>query len=266
MTNIHPTAIVDPAAEIGEGVSIGPYSVVGPDVNISDGCELLSHVVLDGRTEFGPNCRIYPFTSIGHQPQDMKYQGEPSKLNIGANNIFREHVTVNPGTEGGGMLTSIGNNCLFMVGAHVAHDCQVGNHVIMANNATLAGHVIVEDFAIIGGLSAIHQFCRIGRHAMVGGMSGVESDVIPYGSVMGDRARLSGLNIVGLKRRGFSRADITALRKAYRLMFAEEGTMSERLDDVFESFNNHEAIMEIVDFLRSDSSRAICQPKAEQGG
>jgi len=153
-----------------------------------------------------------------------------------------------------------------MMSSHVAHDCQVGNHVIMANNATLAGHVSVEDYAIIGGLSAVHQFCRIGRHAMVGGMSGVENDVIPYGSVMGDRARLSGLNIVGLKRRGFSRSDISALRKAYRLMFAEEGTMSERLEDVVESFSEHEAIMEIVDFIRSDSSRAICQPKAEQGG
>ncbi|MEX2454075.1 MAG: acyl-[acyl-carrier-protein]--UDP-N-acetylglucosamine O-acyltransferase, partial [Rhodospirillaceae bacterium] len=145
------------------------------------------------------------------------------------------------------------------------HDCHVGNHVIMANNATLAGHVVVEEFAIIGGLSAIHQFCRIGRHAMVGGMSGVENDVIPYGSVMGDRARLSGLNIVGLKRRGFSRPDISTLRKAYRLMFAEEGTMAERLNDVQESFGANEAIMEIVDFIRSDSSRAICQPKAEQG-
>tara|TARA_R110000868_G_scaffold10313_8_gene50581 strand:- start:2193 stop:2993 length:801 start_codon:yes stop_codon:yes gene_type:complete len=265
MTGIHPTAIVDASAEIGEGVSIGPYSVVGPDVRIGDGGVLLSHVVIDGRTELGANCRVYPFASIGHQPQDMKYHGEPSTLKIGANNIFREHVTVNPGTEGGGMVTSIGNNCLFMVGAHVAHDCLVGNHVIMANNATLAGHVVVDDFAIIGGLSAIHQFCRIGRHAMVGGMSGVESDVIPYGSVMGDRARLSGLNVVGLKRRGFSRTDVTALRKAYRLMFAEEGTLAERLQDVHESFSEHEAIMEIVDFLRSDSSRAICQPKAEQG-
>ena len=266
MTEIHPTAIVDPGAQIGEGVSVGPYSIIHQDVELSDGCQILSHVVVDGRTHIGPNCRVYPFASIGSHPQDMKYQGEPSKLVIGANNIFREHVTVNPGTEGGGMITAIGNNCLFMMSSHVAHDCQVGNHVIMANNATLAGHVSVEDYAIIGGLSAVHQFCRIGRHAMVGGMSGVENDVIPYGSVMGDRARLSGLNIVGLKRRGFSRSDISALRRAYRLMFAEEGTMSERLEDVVESFSEHEAIMEIVDFIRSDSSRAICQPKAEQGG
>ena len=164
------------------------------------------------------------------------------------------------------MLTAVGNNCLFMVGAHVAHDCQVGNHVVMANNATLAGHVTIEDFAIIGGLAAIHQYCRVGRHAMVGGMSGVENDVIPYGSVMGDRARLSGLNIIGLKRRGFSRADISALRKAYRLMFAEEGTMAERLTDVLESFADHGAVSEVIDFIRSDSTRAICQPKAELGG
>lgn len=266
MSEIHPTAIIDPQARIGDGVSIGPYSIVGPDVSLGEGCTLLSHVVVEGRTEIGPNTRIYPFASIGHQPQDMKYQGEPSTLVIGANNILREHVTVNPGTAGGGMTTVIGNNCLMMVGAHVAHDCEVGNHVIMANNATLAGHVVVEDFAIIGGLSAIHQFCRIGRHAMVGGMSGVENDVIPYGSVMGDRARLSGLNIVGLKRRGISRSDISALRKAYRLMFAEEGTMAERLEDVVEGYREHEAVMEIVDFVRSDSGRAICQPKAEQGG
>lgn len=265
MTAIHPTAIVDPAAEIGEGVSIGPYSVIGPDVKLGAGCVLLSHVVVDGRTEIGPNSRIYPFASIGHQPQDMKYKGEASRLIVGANNILREHVTINPGTEGGGMLTSIGNNCLLMVGAHVAHDCNVGNHVIMANNATLAGHVVVEEFAIIGGLSAVHQFCRIGRHAMVGGMSGVENDVIPYGSVMGDRARLSGLNIVGLRRRGFSRADLSALRKAYRLMFAQEGTMAERIEDVLETYSGHEGVMEIIDFIRSDSSRAICQPKAEQG-
>ena len=262
MTEIHPTAIVDPAAELGEGVSVGPYSIANREVVLGDGCQILSHVVVDGRTEIGPNCRIYPFASIGSRPQDMKYQGEPSKLVIGANNIFREHVTVNPGTEGGGMVTSIGNNCLFMMSSHVAHDCLVGNHVIMANNATLAGHVTVEDFAIIGGLSAVHQFCRIGRHAMVGGMSGVEQDVIPYGSVLGNRARLAGLNIVGLKRRGFSRTEIAILRKAYRLLFAEEGTISERLEDVTEMYTESQAVMDIVSFIREDSNRAICQPRS----
>ena len=266
MAEVHPTSIVDPSAELGGNISVGPFCTIGPDVRLGDGCVLISHVVVAGNTKIGPNCRLYPFATIGLQPQDMKYEGELSALEIGANNIFREQVTVNPGTKGGGMVTAIGNNCLFMVGAHVAHDCKVGNHVVMANNATLAGHVTIEDFAIIGGLAAIHQYCRVGRHAMVGGMSGVENDVIPYGSVMGDRARLSGLNIIGLKRRGFSRADISALRKAYRLMFAEEGTMAERLTDVLESFADHEAVSEVIDFIRSDSSRAICQPKAEQGG
>ena len=266
MSEIHPTAIVDASATVGENVVIGPYSCVGPDVVLGDGVRLHSHVVVVGRTELGANTHIYPFASIGHPPQDLKYQGEPSELIVGANNIIREHVTMNPGTEGGGMVTRVGNNCLFMMGAHVAHDAKVGNHVIFANNATLGGHVVIEDYVILGGLSAVHQFCRVGRHAMIGGMSGVEQDVIPYGSVMGNRARLAGLNVVGLKRRGFSRGDITALRKAYRLLFAEEGTMAERLADVSEMYKEHEAVMDIVEFIRSESSRAICQPTAEHAG
>lgn len=263
MADFHPTAIVDEGAEIGTGVEIGPYCCVGADVKLGDGVRLISHVVVSGRTTIGPNTHIYPFASIGFQPQDLKYNGEPSELVIGANNILRENVTMNPGTRGGGMRTVVGNNGLFMVGSHVAHDCVIGSHVILANNATLGGHVEIEDYAILGGLSAVHQFCRVGAHAMVGGMSGVENDVIPYGSVTGNRARLSGLNVVGLKRRGFSRADVTALRKAYRLMFAEEGTMAERLDDVSEMYKDSGPVMEIIQFIRSDSSRSICQPKAE---
>ena len=266
MTELHPTAIVEDGAEIGEGATVGPYCFIGSDVTLGEGVKLLSHVVVTGRTAIGPNTHIYPFASIGHQPQDLKYKGEPSDLVIGANNIIREHVTMNPGTEGGGIQTRDGNNSLFMVGSHVAHDCTVGNHVIMANNATLAGHVEIEDYAILGGLSAVRQFCRVGRHAMVGGMSGVEQDVIPYGSVQGNRAHLSGLNVVGLKRRGFSRAEITALRQAYRLMFAEEGTLAERLQDVAEMYADNRAIMDIVEFIRSDTSCGICQPKAEHGG
>lgn len=266
MREIHSTAIVDSSATVGENVVIGPYCSVGPDVVLGDGVRLHSHVVVVGHTALGANTHVYPFASIGHPPQDLKYQGEPSELIIGANNIIREHVTMNPGTEGGGMLTRVGNNCLFMMSSHVAHDAKVGNHVVFANNATLGGHVEIEDYVILGGLSAVHQFCRVGRHAMVGGMSGVEQDVIPYGSVMGNRARLAGLNIVGLKRRGFSRGDITALRKAYRLLFAEEGTMAERLADVSEMYKEHEAVMDIVKFIRSDSSRAICQPTAEHAG
>lgn len=260
---IDPTAIVEDGAKIGENVSIGPYSVVGPEVTLSDGVTLASHVVVHGRSNIGANTRIYPFASIGHQPQDMKYKGEPSELAVGCNTIIREHVTMNPGTEGGGMVTSVGNNCLIMVGSHVAHDCRIGDHVILVNNATLGGHVRIDEWAIIGGLSAIHQFARIGRHAMVGGMSGVENDVIPYGSVVGNRAHLSGLNIVGLKRRSFSRDTIHALRNAYRLMFAPEGTLKERLADVAATFADNEPVMEIVDFIRADSSRAICQPNLE---
>ena len=263
---IHPSAVVEDGAKLGADVRVGPFCHVGPNVELGDGVELVSHVVVHGRTKIGARTRLFPFASIGHQPQDQKYQGEPSNLIIGCNNVIREYVTMNPGTEGGGMLTQIGNNCLFMVGAHVAHDCTVGNHVIFANNATVGGHVSVEDFAILGGLSAVHQFVRIGRHAMVGGMSGVEQDVIPYGSVIGNRARLAGLNIVGLKRRGFSRADVSDLRKAYRLMFAEEGSLVERLNDASEMYKENQAVMDIVRFIRGDSSRAICQPRTEHGG
>ncbi len=266
MAEVHPTAIIEPGAQLAGDVSVGPYCCVGKDVVLHEGVVLHSHVVVAGITTVGANTRIFPFASIGHQPQDLKYQGEASRLEIGTANIIREHVTMNPGTEGGGMVTRVGNHCLFMVGAHVAHDCQIGDHVIMVNNVTLGGHVLIEDWAILGGLSAIHQFVRIGRHAMIGGMSGVENDVIPYGSVMGNRARLSGLNIVGLKRRDFSRDTIHALRNAYRLLFAQEGTMAERLEDVAEVFHDNEPVMEIVDFVRADSQRGICQPKTANGG
>ena len=205
-SSIHETAIVNRNAEIHPSVIIGPYSVVGPNVVLQEGCHLEPHVIIGGNTKLGPNNHVFSFASIGLQPQDLKYKGEESSLEIGAENVIREHVTMNPGTEGGGMVTKVGDRCLFMVGAHVAHDCHVGNNVILANNATCAGHVEVGDFAILGGLSAIHQFVRIGKHAMIGGMSGVENDVIPYGSAMGNRAHLSGLNVVGLKRRNFSRS------------------------------------------------------------
>lgn len=263
MTDIHPTAIIDPAAELGSNVKIGPFCVVGADVRLGDGVELVSHAVVAGHTSVGAETRIFPFSSIGHQPQDLKFRGEVSSLEIGERNVIREHVTMNPGTEGGGLLTKIGNDCLFMVGAHVAHDCLIGNNVILVNNATLGGHVVIEDWVIVGGLSAVHQFVRIGRHAMIGGKTGVEHDVIPYGMVTGNRAKLEGLNIVGLKRRGFSRDMIHEIRKAYRMIFAEEGTMAERVQDVIEDFNGNEPVMEIVNFITSDSSRRICQPHME---
>ena len=264
MTEIHPSSIIEDGAVLGEGVSIGPFCIVGPQVVLGDGVTLKGHVVLGGRTVIGPNSMIFPFASIGQQPQDMKYRGEDSELIIGANTVIREHVTMNPGTGGGGLVTRTGSNCLFMVGAHVAHDCFVGDNAILVNNATLGGHVTIGDFAIIGGLSAVHQFVRIGAHAMVGGMSGVENDVIPYGSVTGNRAHLSGLNVIGLKRRNFGRDQIHDLRNAYRLLFAQEGTMQERLDDVAEVFADNSLVMEIVEFIRVGSSRAICQPKLDR--
>jgi UDP-N-acetylglucosamine acyltransferase len=262
-TILHPTAIVEPGARLGTGVRVGPYCTVGKDVVLQDGVELVSHVVVAGDTDIGARVRVFPFASLGHPPQDLKYKGERTRLTIGADSIVREHVTMNPGTEGGGGITSVGARCLFMVGAHVAHDCRVGDSVVMVNNATLGGHVHVGDFAILGGISAVHQFVRIGKHAMIGGMTGVEGDVIPYGIVMGDRARLQGLNIVGLKRRGFSREQIHDLRTAYRLLFAQEGTMAERLDDVAEIYGKAQAVMDIVEFIRGANNRQICLPKAD---
>lgn len=266
MARIHPTAIVDPGAELAGDVVVGPYCVIGGQVALASGVSLKSHVVVEGRTTIGARTRIFPFASIGHEPQDLKYDGEPSSLEIGCDNTIREHVTINPGTKGGGMVTRVGSHCLLMVGAHVAHDCQLGDHVIMANNATLAGHVVVEDYALLGGLSAVHQFVRIGRHAMIGGMSGVERDVIPYGQVMGDRARLYGLNIIGMQRRGFSRDDIQGLRSAYACLFADKGTLAERVDEVARRFAGIRPVDDLIAFIRADSSRAICQPKGANGG
>lgn len=260
-SEIHPTAIVDPGASLGAGVRIGAYAVIGGDVTLGDGVRIHPHVVVDGRTEIGSKTEIFSFASIGSRPQDLKYDGEPSRLVIGARNMIREHVTMNPGTEGGGMLTSVGDDCLFMVGAHVAHDCKVGNNAILANNATLAGHVTVGSFAILGGLSAVHQFARIGAHAIVGGMTGVERDVIPYGSAQGDRARLAGLNIIGMRRRGFTREQVDGLRKAYKALFGPDGTLRERVDALAEAQGGEEAVMEIVNFIRADSNRSICQPR-----
>ena len=211
MENIHSTAVVGEGARVHESCVIGPYCVVGDDVELGANVELKSHVVVDGHTTVGAGTTIYPFASIGTAPQDLKFAGEASKLVIGENNTIREHVTINPGTADGVMETVVGDNCLFMMASHVAHDCRVGNNVILANNATLAGHVQVGDFVILGGLAAVHQFIRIGDHAIIGGMSGVEADVIPYGRVKGERAFLAGLNLIGLERRGFDKAEILSL-------------------------------------------------------
>ena len=266
MAQIHKTAIVEPGARLDESVSIGPYCVVGSEVELGPDVRLASHVVVAGRTRIGAKTRIFPFASIGHEPQDLKYSGEKSRLEIGESNIIREHVTMNPGTEGGGMVTRVGSHGLFMVGVHIAHDCQIGDHVILVNNATLGGHVVIEDYAILGGLSAVHQFVRIGRHAMIGGMSGVERDVIPYGLVMGDRARLTGLNIIGMQRRGFSRDDIQGLRSAYQFLFSADGTLNDRVNEAAERFGGISPVDDIITFIRADSSRAICQPASSQSG
>tara|TARA_B100000886_G_C20419310_1_gene490720 strand:+ start:1492 stop:2289 length:798 start_codon:yes stop_codon:yes gene_type:complete len=262
MINRHHTSIISEKAELGSNVNIGPYCIINDKVKIGNNVNLKAHVYIDGNTTIGDNCTFFPYCSIGTSPQDLKYKGEKSLLQIGSNNIFREYVTVNPGTAGGGLKTLIGDNCLFMISAHVAHDCLIGNNVIMVNNASLAGHVILEDYAIMGALSGAHQFCRIGKHSMIGGLSGVDSDVIPYGTVIGNRAYLSGLNIIGLKRRGFSKDIIQDLRKAYGLLFSsQEGTFSDRVREVSEEFSKNEPIQEIVNFLTSEKSRSICKPK-----
>ncbi|WP_404426871.1 acyl-ACP--UDP-N-acetylglucosamine O-acyltransferase [Thalassospira australica] len=261
MSKVHPTAIVEDGAQIGQDVEIGPYCVVGPQAVLGDRVKLHSHVVVAGITSIGEDSTVFPFASVGHAPQDLKFKNEPSRLIIGKRNKIREGATLNPGTEGGGMETTIGDDCLFMAGAHVGHDCHIGNHCILVNNGTLAGHVMVDDFAIVGGLSAVHQFVRIGKHAMIGGMTGVESDIIPYGSVIGNRAYLSGLNLVGLKRRGFDRETIHALRKAYRLLFAQEGTLAERVEEVSKDFEDVGPVMEIISFLKAESMRSVCTPK-----
>lgn len=257
----HPTAVIEPGASLGTGVRIGPYCVVGGEAVLGDGCLLVSHVVVAGRTTIGPRARIYPFASIGHIPQDLKYKGEPSTLIIGADCIIREGVTMNPGTAGGGSVTTVGDGGAFLANCHVGHDCRVGDNVVFSNNVMLAGHCTVGDYAILGGGAAAIQFARIGAHAFLGGMSGLENDLIPYGMALGNRAHLSGLNIIGLQRRGFSREAIHDLRRAYRLLFAAEGTLMERVDDVAKEFADHEVVPEIVNFIRAGGKRSLCTPR-----
>ncbi|GJL84844.1 MAG: acyl-[acyl-carrier-protein]--UDP-N-acetylglucosam ine O-acyltransferase [Micavibrio sp.] len=260
--NIHPTAVIEDGAQLGSDVSIGPYCVVGPHASLGDNVTLKAHVVIDGHTAIGEGTTIYSFASIGSAPQDLKYRGEPSELIIGKNNTIREHVTINPGTESGGMKTIIGDNCLLMVGAHVAHDCILGNNVIMANNATLGGHVSVGDHALLGGLSAVHQFVRIGAFAVIGGLSGIADDVIPYGRAKGEKAYLSGLNLVGLERANFSKEQIRKLQKAFNQLFdSADGNFSQRLEAVSSEYADDPAIMEIIRFADEENKFGLCQPR-----
>jgi len=258
---IHTTAIVSHSASIGQNVKIGPFCLVGPDVILGDGVELKSHVVIEGKTTIGDDTVIYPFASIGQPPQILKYEGEKSETIIGNNNTIREYVTIQAGSRDGGMLTSVGDNCLFMVGAHVAHDCKLGNNIILANYVSLAGHVEVDDYVVIGGLSAIHQYVRIGTHAMIGGLSALVRDLIPFGLASSDRASLEGLNLVGMKRRGFNQQDTLDSVKAIDEIFIGEGTFADRISKISNKYKDNSIVKEIIQFLKEDNSRAFCTPK-----
>ncbi|ODT63577.1 MAG: acyl-[acyl-carrier-protein]--UDP-N-acetylglucosamine O-acyltransferase [Phenylobacterium sp. SCN 69-14] len=262
-SQVHPTAVVDPKAQIGEDVSIGPFCVIGPDVTLGARTKLMSHVVIDGVTTLGEDNVVYPFATLGGPPQHTAHKGEPTQLVIGDRNLIREHATMNTVTVGGGGVTRVGSDGLYMIESHVGHDCVVGDSVILTKQATLGGHCEVGDFVIVGGLAAVHQRTRVGRHAMIGGLAAVVKDVIPYGSVWGNHAHLEGLNLLGLKRRGFSRETINAMRAAYRMLFANEGTFNERLEDTVETYASCPEVMEIVDFIRTDASRPICLPDRE---
>jgi UDP-N-acetylglucosamine acyltransferase len=262
MSNIHPTAVIHDGAIIGTDVAIGPYCVVGARVTLGDRCKLYSHVVIDGITTIGEETEIFPFASIGLPPQDLKFKGEDSRLVIGKNNKIREYCTMQPGTSGDRMETTIGDDCLFMASTHVAHDCVVGDKVILANCATLAGHVVIGEGAFIGGLSAVRQRVRIGHNAMIGGMSGVENDVIPYGLVMGERAGLAGLNFTGLERLGFEKNDIQILRGLFKTIFeSSEGTFATRLEKAVNDPNKNTLVERVLDFIQAKPGAALCQPK-----
>lgn len=259
---IHPTAIVEPGAEIGPGCKIGPWCIVGPEVVLGADVVLHSHVVVTGITSVGAGTRIFPFASIGHEPQDLKYAGEPTRLVIGERNTIREYVTMNPGTVGGGGETRVGDGNLFMMSVHVGHDCRVGSGVVIANSVALAGHVTVEDQVVIGGLSGIQQFCRIGRGAMIGGMSGIVGDVIPFGTTTGERAHLAGLNLTGLRRRGADRDEVHELRAAFAEIL-EDGTMlfQDRVGRAAERYPENGLIGEIVRFVRTEGAKRFTLPE-----
>jgi UDP-N-acetylglucosamine acyltransferase len=258
---IHPSAIIEDGAVIGAGCEIGPYCLIGPQARLARRVTLKSHVVIAGDTRIGEDTTIWPFASIGHQPQDLKFAGEASRLEIGDRNMIRESVTINPGTSGGGLVTRVGDDNLLMVNVHVGHDCTVGNTVVIANNVSLAGHVQVEDDVVIGGHAGIHQWCRIGRGAMIGVLAAVLGDVIPYGTVTGDSAKLAGLNLVGLKRRGKDKDDITGLRKAFKGITSGSGeTFKTRVQSQGDAHPDNPLVQEVVAFVMAQSDRAFCQP------
>lgn len=260
MAQIHPTALIDPSAKIGEDAEIGPYCVIGPNVEIGARTRLHSHVSVQGWTRLGEDCVLHPFVALGEPPQDFKYKGGEVRLEIGDRNTLREQVTMHLGTPTARGITRVGSGGYFMVGAHVAHDCIVGDNVVFANNATLGGESTLGDFVIMGGLSALHQKCRIGKYAFVGGGAAVTGDVIPYG-MADNHGWLAGLNLVGLKRRGFSRETIHNLRAAYRLLYAEEGAFNERIEDAARLFAGSREVMDIIEFIRAPAARPLCSPE-----
>ena len=260
---IHNSSVIDKQAKIGKNVTIGPFCYVGPKVLISDNVELISNVHNEGNTKLGKGTKIFPFASIGTEPQDLKYKGESNSLEIGENNVIREYVTINPGTEGGGGKTVIGNNCLLMISSHIAHDCNIGNNVVIANNVPLGGHVTIEDSVVIGGNSAVQQFTRIGRLAMIGGMTGVLKDVIPFGLSFGNRNYLRGINIIGLKRKKYDNKKIMELDKAYKKIFSSRN-LHENLSKINGEYKGNDLVTEVINFIAKDKKRPICTPQSEQ--
>ena len=256
---IHKTAIIDPKAKISSNVEIGPYSIIGPNVEIGEKTIIQSHVSIIGNTKIGKNNNIYPFASIGNHPQDLKFSGEETKLEVGDNNKIREYVTINLGTKGGGGITKVGNNCLFMVSSHIAHDCIVEDNVILANNVPLGGHAHIEENVIIGGNSAVQQFTRVGKSSMIGGMCGVVRDIIPYAMVHGNRSILQGLNLIGLRRKNIPNKEIMVLSDAYKEIFKNEN-LTENLNNLTNEFKNNELVAEVVQFIEKDKKRPICTP------
>lgn len=260
---IHPTALVAKGAELADGVSVGPYSIIGEHARIGARTQLLAHVIIEGHTTIGEDCSVRNFANLGGPPHHTGYRGEPTELVIGDRNRIWEHVTMHIGTPDGGGVTRVGQDGMYMATSHVGHDCAVGDNVILAHSATLGGHVTVGDFVMVSGLAAVHQYCRVGRYSFIGGLAAVTKDVIPYGLVWGNHAHLEGLNLVGLKRRNFSRETISELRSAYRLLFAEEGTFQERIDDTAVTFGQSAPVMEIIDFIRADAGRPLCLPERD---
>ena len=257
---IHKSSVIDPKAKISSNIKIGPFCYVGPNVILNDNVELVSNVHIEGDTKIGKGTKIFPFASIGTQPQDLKFKNEENYLEIGENNSIREYVTINPGTAGGGSKTVIGNNCLFMISSHIAHDCIIGNNVIIANNVPLGGHVTIEDSVVIGGNSAVQQFTRIGRLAMIGGMTGVLKDVIPFGLSIGNRNYLQGLNLIGLRRKKYDNQKIMGLSKAYKEIFSSKN-LHENLNKINGKHKTNELVNEVITFISKDKKRPICSPE-----